>query len=330
MRWTALLVLVCATRVGAQERSLAEALIVPAEASCLTHEALVEHTRTWLGREVVDGRTSILVELGDGERHGVGFALLDGEEAIGRRTFPQLPESCADRRAAFSLALAIALDASVLDRLGAPAPEPPLVTEPEPPLETEPEPDLEMREDVRVPAPSPPLPGRSLHFDVAADFGVGVGLLPEWAWIGGLELALRGEGWQIRAAGRISSRVTSPIGVGRARAQLGIAELGGCIHSSWSVSVRACLGLSLGRLVAEGIGFDQVHHVRLWWGATTGELSAQWPSTGPVALRLGARGHVKWIRPTLTVQSAEGARVAENRLSIGGVTGFVGVVFALR
>jgi len=53
-----------AAPVLAQPRSLDEALSVPEGASCLTHEALVEHTESWLGTYRLDARQTILIELG--------------------------------------------------------------------------------------------------------------------------------------------------------------------------------------------------------------------------------------------------------------------------
>ena len=84
----ALVVLLSFTLTGsslAQSGSLSTALVVPEDAECLTHASVSEHTRAWLGRDTLDARVSIVIELGTDERHGVAFVLLDGEDVTARR-----------------------------------------------------------------------------------------------------------------------------------------------------------------------------------------------------------------------------------------------------
>lgn len=313
----------------AQPRTLGQAVSVPEGALCLSHDAVVEHTRTWLGHDNVDEQITVVIELGERERAHAGFVLLHGETVISRRVFAELPQSCVDRRAALSLALAMALDASVLERIGAGSGQ--SVESADSATEDHQADPIGAASDVSGTVPVSRTEVQSVYVDVSIDGGIRVGALPARAGVGRLEIAIRhARGWQILVAGQATTRATSNLGRGKARSQLATGSAAACLQSVWSVETRACLGFSLGRLISQGSGYDQPQNTELWWAAGEAELSARWPQDARVSMRFGLRGHLKIIRPVLEVRSEDGSRIAQDRLSIAGMTGFFGIVATLR
>ena len=323
-----------AAPVLAQPRSLDEALSVPEGASCLTHEALVEHTESWLGTYRLDARQTILIELGQDERFDVGFVLLDGEEPRARRSFARLPEACADRRAALSLALAIALDTSVLDRLGGPRgahTDSPSATPPEPEISPEPSPAVAEAPPVSE-LPAPEVRGESAWgVSIGLDAGLGVGLLSRLTPWGGVDVALRGRGWKLRALAGGTPRLGSPLAGARVRTQLVVGGLDACLDRDvGSVEWAGCLGPRLGRLSAEGQGFAVSESTQLWWAALSAGLSMRWPRESVLSLRLGLAGQLGLVRPELFVTDMSGARTHGESLAPVGFTAVLGVVASMR
>jgi hypothetical protein len=82
--------------------------------ACLTSRELVSSACAWLGRSHVDRALSIRVAVGRQGR-AADVALPRGEEVLGLRRFDELPAECSDRRALLGLAIALAIDATLLD-----------------------------------------------------------------------------------------------------------------------------------------------------------------------------------------------------------------------
>src|SRR5688500_18412667 len=116
------------------------ALVVTPGATCVEHDRLALQVRTWLDQPQVDARLRIEV-VGD-EEHSLrlSFTLRRDEEVIAVRAFDPAPERCTDLHAVVGLAIALAIDATVLESVGVeprvvpPRIEPPTVrkTKPKP------------------------------------------------------------------------------------------------------------------------------------------------------------------------------------------------------
>ncbi|MDQ3035057.1 MAG: hypothetical protein M3Y87_21800, partial [Myxococcota bacterium] len=104
-----------AARASADDRPLADAITVASPDECLERDALVAHVETWLGRASIASELGVVVE---GDADEVSFLVTRGGEPIATRRFDRLPRACADRRAALSLAIALAIDAAILESLG--------------------------------------------------------------------------------------------------------------------------------------------------------------------------------------------------------------------
>ncbi|NOY92156.1 MAG: hypothetical protein GXP55_13240 [Deltaproteobacteria bacterium] len=321
----------------AQTRPLDAALSVPEGATCLTRAALVEHTASWLGSGTVDVRQTILIELGRGERVGVGFVLLDGEQVASRRRFARLPEACADRRAALSLALAIALDASVLERLMGTAdagPTPP--AEPgEPPRHRDPEQvaseAAEPEPDAGPPSAASPERAAEIHLRAGLGAGLGVGLLPQSSPWGEFSFALSGAGWTLRALAGATWRAASPLAHARVVTQLAAGAVEVCVDRDLArLQLSGCLGPRLGRLFAQGRDFADSRSTELWWLALGAGLHARYPRDSVVSLRLGIGGHLALLRPVLRVVDTEGHVTERRTLARVGLSSVLVVVVALR
>jgi len=101
-------------------RALTDAISITEGASCLTHDAVTANVQGWLGSATVPGELSVLVELaGVDDRGDVAFVVLRAQDPIARRSFSAMPVTCADRRAVLGLAIAIAIDATLLHIEGA-------------------------------------------------------------------------------------------------------------------------------------------------------------------------------------------------------------------
>jgi hypothetical protein len=162
----------------AQERSLAEAVTVAEGDPCLDAEGLVAHVTTWLGRDRIAAELGVVVETGAAD---ASFAITRADERTATRRFDDLPTECPDRRAVIALAIALALDAAVLESIGIAAPERPPTEPPEDP-----------------PPPRAPA-GERPAFSLEAEGMLLVEVLPELALAGAVSVsALVGAGVRIR------------------------------------------------------------------------------------------------------------------------------------
>lgn len=111
-------VLLTAAPAEPPPRPLREVLRVDAGATCLDGVTLAEAVQSWLGRETVDGGVAFVEVRGDRARaDAVAIAVEVRGERI-ERSFDPAPAACAELHAVVGLAVAIAVDTSVLEGLG--------------------------------------------------------------------------------------------------------------------------------------------------------------------------------------------------------------------
>src|SRR6185295_1861150 len=92
--------------------------------TCLDEERLEGHVRAWLGSSRVDSGVHVVVQ-GDRDRENVAeFKVVhDGKARV--RRFDPMPAGCEETHAAVALAIALAIDTSLLRRISVLAPPPP-------------------------------------------------------------------------------------------------------------------------------------------------------------------------------------------------------------
>ncbi|MEM9456107.1 MAG: hypothetical protein AAGF11_18135 [Myxococcota bacterium] len=135
--------------------AVADALSLDPGATCLEHDRLTEQVVSWLERDQIDPRLSVVVEGNPTEAHTVHITLWTHGKVIAERVFAPGPHRCEDLHAVVSLAIAHALDATVLESVGSSAPDAEAI-EPPPP-----QPPVESAREVVTPATptSEPNPG---------------------------------------------------------------------------------------------------------------------------------------------------------------------------
>lgn len=287
----------------AQDRPLAEAIVVARAGGCLTEAGLLEHIGAWLRRDRIAAQLSVVVEEGE---QGASFVVLRGQTARAARRFETLPEACDDRRAAVGLAIAIALDAAVLEGI-APVPEPP----PERPPPVEPSPDE---------APEPE-PASSVHVEVAAEAQVSVEVLPHVAagWQAGPRLVID-ELVEIGLAAWVSSVAGSDLGDGRVDAQLAGGRLDLCLRR-WLdgvVVLRGCVGSTAGAGIGRGRGVPLEREVVVPFVAALARVGVGLRLHELVVLELAVDGVVSLLRPRFDVVDQDGMAVHSAFLPVGG------------
>ena len=165
-----LAVVLLQTRALADESTqpVLDALVTHAD-RCLDRSAVAAQIVAWLRRDAIDRRIGILVAATtDGA--GASFVIQRDGIAIAERQFARLPNECAELRAALGLAIALAIDATVLESLGVVD----IVSQPTPAARSEPRP-IAVHGESSVPSVTRrPALGVSFAFD-------GLYLRPYWS-----------------------------------------------------------------------------------------------------------------------------------------------------
>lgn len=304
-----LAVLVLPRAAHADDRELSEAVSVDAGASCLDAETLLSQLRVWLKRDRIDDRIAVVVR---GDAHSsdvVGFVLERDGEQMAERRFDPAPPRCADLHAALGLAIALAIDASVLADLGI---EP---AQPEP-----------------APAPAPVDADGATQAprlrSSAALLAMGAVAVPASLSVGG---ALRFElGWvewlDLRFGAMSLHAPRTPVVTSSAALTLIAGRVDVCARkASTKVAGRLCVGPTAGTMLVQGRGFEgeNLSGVAPSVGfAVGGDL--QFFVSPRVGLSLGLDAFVPVVGPVLTVLSEDRARVVAFQLlpPIGGILGF--------
>ncbi|MEX1363205.1 MAG: hypothetical protein AB1Z98_08770 [Nannocystaceae bacterium] len=317
--------------------AIADALVVEPGATCLEHDRLSEQVVGWLGVDELDPRLTVLVEGDDIEVRSLRFTLLDRGQVLSERVFSPGPSRCDDLHAVVALAIALAVDATVLESAGgaesgAPEPEP---SEPEPsePEPSEPEPPSGLDDETAGSPPlvdlSPPLRRWELRghlqglltYGAPPDVGGGGSLGLELGWGSLLDLQL---GVLATSAG------ARPIDGATLDVTLVAGRVGACVGPRLGeIRPRGCLGLLAGTALAEGRGFDRDFRIAVPWLAGTFGGDVRVGLTPRVRLSLGLEGVVTVVRPVFDVREQSEVRTLRELPRFGALFG-VGLVFVLR
>lgn len=102
----------------APARPLREVLRVEPGATCLAPGTLADTITSWLGRDTVDASIATIEVRGDPARAQAVAIALEVRGDLVERSFDPAPPTCSELHAVVGLAIAIAVDAAVLEGLG--------------------------------------------------------------------------------------------------------------------------------------------------------------------------------------------------------------------
>jgi hypothetical protein len=286
----------------ADDRPLADAITVARASDCLEHGALLEHVRTWLRSDRVDARLAIVVHE---EEVGASFVITRDGAPVAVRRFDRLPHGCPDRRAALGLAVALALDAAVLDALEAAAPpaDSPVAVE-------------EERGDASTDV------ALELALEAQALFEV----LPEVA--AGWQLGARvvvGDSFEVGAHAWLTSVAGADLSAGRVSVQLSGGRLDLCARRRVdSIALRGCAGVAAGAAFGTGLDLPGARATVVGFAGLLGRVAVSIPLTDWLALELAGDGWLSLWRPRFDVVDPNGVPVASAELPAGGAVASVG------
>lgn len=297
-RWAAVGAAVCwasAAHAEPETWSLAEALDV-VENRCMTESELAANVRLWLGRPSVDRRIQIVVDQLDED--SLRFVLSRDGKPSAERRFHTSDVSCVDLRAAVALAIALAIDATVMQAILEPVPEAPAPPAPKP-SPAPARPPAKSR-----PALPPAPPEERVMLEVDAQVLALVGVLPEpvlGASIGAA--APLGDSWHLRVSGWGTAARSVSVGAGSSETAMVAGQASLCLDDS---SLRACAGGAAGRWSAEGRGFARDRTTNLPWAALVADLGVSLPLAELVAAAARIHGYFPVVRPALEERAPRG------------------------
>ena len=278
--------------------------VVTREQRCLDREQVAAQIGSWLHRDAIDARITVVVaRTADGA--GASFEIRRDGAAIAEREFPRLPEECHEMRAALGLGIALAIDATILQTLGiaetTASPVPVIAAPPAP-----------------VAIATDPRRAQSRRTSVAVVFEAL--LLAEvvprvtWGAYAGIAVDLHGGDFTVRLGALTTGLGETALGSGSAQSRLTAARLDGCVRRTpgpqW-FEVRGCLGAGVGAVTAQGRGFETSYRVELPWAALVGRVAAALLLGHGLRLEIGGDAWVPFVVPSLTVVGSDGAVLSE-------------------
>ncbi len=277
-------------------RPVAEVIQVAASAdACLDHHLLAAEVESWLGQHDVD--VAITVEV---RGHGDAAALeirRVGEPPV-TKTFDMLPAVCRARRRAVSLAIALAIEQTLIDHNVLDAPP--------------------TASSVALP-PAPRSGTKRLSAQVGGAVFAGVLPQPAFAAAGGCGLSVD-DRTSVRALGLVTEQVEAALTPGTIATRLIAARLDGCFDHPMGVMRGAvCAGVAGGVVTATGHDLDESRTTRRPWAGAQLRLATRFPATEAVSVQLAVEGMITLLRPRVHVEDADGDEVeARTFPSIGG------------
>lgn len=295
--------------------SLSEGVTVEAGDPCITTETVIRRLSSWLQSEAIDASIHVVVRPGTSS---ASFSFRRGDGAPSERHFDVVPQDCAARLDAITLAIALAIDPSVLSALPAePATSGDVSTEDsaDPAQSDVPEPETGGENVASLVDAPPEHPSEDAsHADASGDEpprryalvlggGAAFGVVPGISAVGSLSFEIMlGRILTLRAGGLVTARTQSEIGRGEVGLRIVAGRLDGC--GGWNFGIArgdVCLGLGAGASIAQGRGFAQNLRTRGAWLAGLGRVSVTLPAGSRVGVRLVGDLIVPIIRPRVHV-----------------------------
>jgi hypothetical protein len=322
------------TAPGAAEGQvvLSQAMEVePGPHGCLDGERLATQTGIWLERSTIDARVRVRAIADPTRRDRVHFSIERDGEVILDRPFEPVPPDCEATHAALGLAVAIALDATVLQPFAevheASAP-------PSTPVESE-----EVTPDsgpggVAVDGTGVPMPDRGTKtarpVSVSVQAAASAGLTPLASVGGRLDgTIMLGKIAQLRLGAMAQAGFPVAVGPGRARVTLLAGRVGTCLTGARArTRIGGCASGWVGAAGVSGRGYEtELSSFKPWVAAALGP-TLMTPVGRGAALVVDAELVVPLFKPRLVVRDAETGAVGAARTlpPVGGVVA-VGVAF---
>lgn len=315
----------------AQPRPIREVLQVEAGASCLSADALADTISSWLGRDTVDAAIATIDVRGDPARTEAIAIRIEIRGELVERSFDSAPPTCSDLHAVVGLAIAIAVDAAVLEGLGYEVVDPNEAAVPQ--ARDSERPPLTRRS--RRSEPSKPTPRRTpVSVAAAARGGVWVGVLPGIAGGGGAQIELGWRGWLDLRLGLWGGYGGQRLLAENAIVALGL--VGGRVDACAALArphlrPRLCFGPAAGALQVSAKSPGVRDAVGPWVGLVVAPELRIW-ATRRFALDLFVELVVPVVRPVLAERDPSkedmiGASIAPP--PVGAVIG-IGAAFTIR
>jgi len=295
----------------APTRLVADAIEVDG-GTCLVGDRLAGHVETWLGRSRIDGRIGVQVHDWRDRGQGVWFEILREGRGVAERKLEPRSIACSDLSAALGLAIAISIDATLLRTILPEAHE----NWSRPVMQRAPE--------------AAPASGRAADrsapvYGMAQAVGMlGVAPVPLLGGAFGAEVGL-GEPVGLRLGAIMT--VNHSMSLGRGQVDVGLlgGRADGCLTAPVdALSIAACGGISAGRWVARGHGYDVDRTTTIPWAAVVGRLEGRVEVTRRVFVVFSVDGYAPFYRPELDVTDARGDTVNSAQAPAAGMAVGVG------
>ncbi len=251
------------------------------EGRCLRRSSLAAGVASWLSRDTIAESITIDAEEFDG---GGRFVLRRDGELLGRRTLLRADSSCEELRAALSLAIAVAIDATILDALGAaPSPAPTLPAPPPSPRLRSPAAIAASTAGVaRAPAEASAARFAPSRLSASLEIGVLAGLLPAPAFLISPSLSYAiALPFEVRLAAVATSSADAALISGGASLRIAAARLDACaLERRAPFVLRVCAGALAGGLSAAGFSYSRSFAPTSPWIAFAGRIDARWAPRG--------------------------------------------------
>lgn len=311
-------------------RPIAAALRVIPGATCLSAETLAEHVPVWLGRDQVEAGVSIEVRGDPFVANAAAITVLTPAGFI-ERAFDDGPPGCSDLHAVLGLAIAMAIDASVLGTLGYEVVDPPPTPPPTPtPAVDSERPPLQARRK----QPEPPTRLVRLRAAIAVRGGPWIGIVPGLAGGGQLHAELGWRPWfelRLGILGGYGQR--RPLGTGTVEFGLGAARLDVCFGvQRRRLRPRLCIGGAAGASQGLTRGLEPGQALVSPWVSAAAALELRIVTTRVFAVEVSLDGVVPFFKPSIAVRDPIDASMivdSVNSAPVGAVLA-IGGAFTIR
>jgi hypothetical protein len=294
---------------AAPERPLADVVDVQAGATCLDAERLTLRIGRWREHETVDARIRVKVR-GDAKLpNRVAFSVTKEGGESAERTLADAPTDCDQLHSAVALAVALSIDATLMDQRAQAEAALPLPPAPDP----APPPPVPASKLLPEREPPPTAAPRPMHLELAVMVGPVVRLFEDTTFMTAPRLTLTPWPWLgLAVVGFVTSASAQAVGDAKgsfdALVAAGGADACAGVEPDPRLSLQACGGARIGVLSIEGVGFQRnFDHVHVW-PALTGSTQVRAWLTADIAVGAGVSLYVPLVERTVRVEG-KGAAV---------------------
>jgi hypothetical protein len=298
-----------------EERSLAEAISVDGP-PCVEKSGLVADVTTTLGRTSLDPRIRIAVHNQDGRLATIEISR-DGR-IVGERRIGGPDLSCATLQSVVRLAIASALDATLLPSLASPGVSDSAASTPVP-------------DEARAPPTLPPNASRQ-RLSIEGDAIFLLDVLP--VAVLGAELSVGYRVWpwfepRLAFFGTANESFAFALGSGGTRANLFAGRGEGCfLGGAGLLRGHACAGFAAGAVPAEGFGLTPNYTITRGWGAAVLRLEGEVRIVPAFGVVLGADGYLPVVSPSFETLAPSGSAAHQRGLPPLGLAMRAGILVA--